>query len=462
MLRGAAPVVLAAAVWGAGCASYTQHALPVREPLRQGDFAAAQTFLQDKKPGGDGLPYLMELGLVLRYESKYDSSNVVFEAAEQLVDELYTKSISRELGAFLTNDEMIAYDGEMWERALVNYYRALNYIDLGNYEGALVECRKLNQKLGVYADATGESVTYRTDAFAQYLTAILYEVGGQTQDAWVSLRLADEAYDHYAQAYGTPPPASLQRDLIRLARAQGFRDDEERYREKYPDAEVMDTAEMVAYGEVVLFWEEGFIPAKIQVDATVPILKTTDEWEGDREKWAHSLQYRWSHPRPYRKQELRYLLRFALPEFPPPTPSERPGWCELAAAGAGASARSEVGENLAAIARRGLDDRMGNIVFRAILRALTKWAATASVENNQGEVAGKLVNFLTAAAEKADTRSWITLPNTIHITRLLVPPGTHDLELTCHDAHGNVTESLVFDGVAVEAGQVRFLSHRTF
>ncbi|MBZ0269339.1 hypothetical protein K8I85_14390, partial [bacterium] len=433
-MRGAVPVLLAMVLWGAGCASYSQHALPVREPLQRGDFAAAQAFLQDKKPGGDGLPYLMELGLVLRYEAKYDSSNAVFDSAEQLVDELYTKSISRELGAFLTNDEMIAYDGEMWERALVNYYRALNYIDLGNYDGALVECRKLNQKLGTYVDATGESSTYRTDAFAQYLTAILYEVGGETADAWVSLRLADEAYDHYREAYGTPAPKSLQRDLIRLARAQGFRDDEERFREKYPDAETIDTADMLEYGEVVLFWEEGFIPAKIQHDATVPILKGTGEWEGDREKWAHSLQYRWAHPRPYEKQKLRYLLRFALPAYPPPLPTERPGWCQLTAAGTSASARSEVGENLAAIARKGLDDRMGNIVFRAILRALTKWAATASVENNQGDVAGKLVNFLTAAAEKADTRSWITLPNAIHVTRLLVPPGTHDLELTCHDA----------------------------
>ena len=46
--RAAVPAIIALALWGAGCASYSQHALPVREPLRNGDFAAAQAFLEDK------------------------------------------------------------------------------------------------------------------------------------------------------------------------------------------------------------------------------------------------------------------------------------------------------------------------------------------------------------------------------------------------------------------------------
>lgn len=455
---GVAAALTAAMVVASGCASYSQHALPVREPLARGDLAAAEAFLVEKKPGGAGLPYLMELGLILRYQGEYARSNETFDAAELLVEELFTKSISREVMSLVTNDEMRDYAGEMWERALVHYYRALNYIDLAEYDEALVECRKLNQRLAVYADATNDGKTYRNDAFAQYLTAILYEVGGDTGDAWVSLRLADDAYAHYERAYGTPPPASLQRDLIRLAQSQGFTDEETRYRKRFSGADAITTEELLKHGEIVLFWEEGFIPAKIQVDATIPILKDADEQ--DRSLMAVSLRERYYHPRPYQKKELKYLLRFALPAYAPPLPDEMPGWCEL---GNGAvRARSELAENLAAIARRGLDDRMGNILLRSIVRALGKYALTAAAENNKGEVAGRLVNFLTAASEKADTRSWITLPKTIQITRLLVDPGVHQLELKCYDARGDLVDSVVFDDVRVDAGQVRFLSHRSF
>ena len=457
----AAVIIAAIAVAGTGCASYTNRALPVRDPLSRGDLEAAEAFLVEEKPGGDGLPYLMELGLVLRYQGEYERSNAAFDSAELLVDELFTKSISRELAAFLTSDETIAYDGEMWERALIHYYRALNYIDLGSYEGALVECRKLNQKLAVYADATDEGTTYRTDAFAQYLTAILYEVGGETGDAWVSLRLADKAYQHYETAYGVPSPESLQRDLIRLARQQGFRDDEERLRARFPDTETPDTSELLDRGEIVLFWEEGFIPAKIQKEATIPILESADhDHPNDRHVWAMSLREQYYHPHPYEETELKYLLRFALPAYPSPLPGERPGWCDLTAGDV--TVRSELVEDLAAIARRGLDDRMGNIVLRAIVRALAKYSLSAAAENNSGDVAGTIVNLFTAAAEKADTRSWITLPKTIQIARLLVEPGVHDVELDLYDADGNLVDSLEFPAVRVDAGEVRFLSHRTF
>jgi hypothetical protein len=167
-----------------GCASYSQVALQVREPLARGDLAAAESFLLDKKPGGDGLPYLMELGLVRRYREDFAASNEAFESAELLVDELWTRSISKEALAFLTSDETIPYDGEMWERVLVHYYRAMNYVDLGQYEEALVECRKVNHRLQVYTDAEDNPPTYSTDAFAQYLTGLLYEAGGDLNDAW--------------------------------------------------------------------------------------------------------------------------------------------------------------------------------------------------------------------------------------------------------------------------------------
>jgi len=455
--RGALVAVLALGCC-AGCASYTGQALQVREPLEEGNFEAARSWLEEKKPGGEGLPYLMELGLVLRYQEEYARSNAVFEDAERLVDELYTKSISREVLAFATSDETIPYDGEMWERVLVNYYRALNYIDLGQYDDALVECRKINHKLKVYVDASDDPPTYRTDAFAQYLTALLYEATGDLDDAWVSLRLADEGYAHYEEAYGVPPPRNLAADLMRLAEDLGEREELEKLRERFPDVTWTPTRELLGRGEIVLFYEEGFVPAKMQAEITVPILK--NEYSDDHVTYAHTLSRRARARHGYQKTELEYLLRLAVPEYPPEPPGADGGTAVLSVGTA--SARTELAEDLDAISRHGLDDEMGTILFRSILRGLTKYALTRTAEKKKGDLAGTVVNIFTAALEKADTRSWITLPRTIQVARLLVEPGTHDVQVTCYAPGGGELETVEFQDVEVGAGEVRFLSHRRF
>jgi hypothetical protein len=455
--KGLAVVVLLVCGGGAGCASYTQKALEVRGPLSQGKLQDARAFLEEEKPGGDGLPYLMELGLVLRYQGEYIRSNQVFDDAEILVDELYTKSISKEILSLATSDEMIPYDGEMWERVLINYYRALNYVDLGQFDEALVECRKVNHKLKVYVDSSDDPPTYRTDAFAQYMTAILYEASGELNDAWVSLRLADDGYDHYAESYGLGPPTSLAGDLLRLADYQGFRQELEELQEKYPDAEVISTSELLSKGEIVVFYEEGFIPAKIQQEITIPILK--DEYDDNHAAFATTLHGRVYHDFTYKKSELEYLLRLAIPSYPPKTPMENPGYAIVSSGEV--SSRTELVQDLNAIARQGLDDRMGSILLKTILRGLTKYALSRGVED-QDELLGKAVNFLTAALEKADTRSWITLPNSIQVARLVVEPGAHTVQVQCHGPGGNLRESASFEEVEVGAGEVRILSHRTF
>jgi hypothetical protein len=455
--RLAALVVLLCVGGGAGCSSYSQKALRVRDPLVRGDAASAQAFLEDEKPGGDGLPYLMELGLVLRVQGEFARSNETFDQAENLIEDLYTKSISKRILSLATSDESIPYDGEAWERVLVNYYRALNYVDLGLFDDALVECRKINHKLAVYTDASDDPPTYETDAFAQYLTAILYEAAGEMDDAWVSLRLADEAYEHYVEAYGVARPKSLERDLLRVADQLHYTEDLERLRERFPETEYTRTSDLLSRGEIVVLYDEGFIAHKIQQDVTIPILK--HEWDDDSGRYAFSLRDRYYHPRPYRKTELEYLLRIALPAYPEQR-ATHPGSARIVANGV--IARTEIVEDLDAIAHRGLDDRMGGILLKTLVRALGKYALSRSVEHNKGEIAGTLVNLLTAVTEKADTRSWITLPRSIQLARLVVEPGVHDVEIECLGPNGVLLESVTYSDVEVGPGEVRFLSHRSF
>ena len=56
--------------------------------------------------------------------------------------------------------------------AFVNYYKILNYIHLGDIEGAVVECRRVNGKLERVRDAEGGY--FKGDPFLQYLATMLF------------------------------------------------------------------------------------------------------------------------------------------------------------------------------------------------------------------------------------------------------------------------------------------------
>jgi hypothetical protein len=195
----------------------------------------------------------------------------------------------------------------------------------------------------------------------------------------------------------------------------------------------------------------------MQQQIVLPIL--SHEYSDDHVTYARTLAGRVHAVPHYERTELEYLLRVAVPTYAPEGNGPRSGWAIVSAGDV--SARSEIAEDVSRIARRGLDDRFGSILFKTVLRGLTKYALTRGAAK-KGEVAEKIVNIFTAALEKADTRSWITLPNSIQIARLVVDPGAHDIRVACYSASGSLLETATFDSVMVGPGEVKILSHRTF
>ena len=117
-------------------------------------------------------------------------------------------------------------------------------------------------------------------------------------------------------------------------------------------------------------------------------------------------------------------------------------------------------QNLDIIARATLEDRSGNIFARTVARALVKLAATKEAEK-KSEWLGFLVNMFTAATEKADTRSWVTLPREVRIGRIALPPGEHEIRIQRLDRWGIVTDETVRT-IRIEAGRRTFLNHRQY
>ena len=183
-------IVLAAALALAGlaaggCSTYQTRSTLIKQAFEDSNYDSALQRIDEIDQGSSELLYLYEKGLVLHYQNQWEASNELFQRAELLLEELYTKSVSRELAALAISDNITKYRGESFEAIIINYYKILNYLYLGDLDGALVECRRVNIKLQMLIDA-GET-HFVDDPFVQYLTGMVYSAGGEMNDADVVL-----------------------------------------------------------------------------------------------------------------------------------------------------------------------------------------------------------------------------------------------------------------------------------
>jgi hypothetical protein len=447
--------ILTICVYIAGCATYGSKVEQVRLLFSEGKYDDALKALEKTKSDRSRLLYLMEKGMLLHYADKYVESNSVFDEAELLAEDLYTKSISREAGALLTSDNILPYEGEKFERALIHYYRALNYIYLELPDDALVECRKVSFILQKYLDnSEDKSTAYSDDAFIQYIAGIIFEWQGELNNALVSYRKAEAAYEKYQKEYGISQPASLITDLLRTANDLGFAEEYEYYKQKY--GESFDPGrDKKGTGELILIHENGFAPNKEAVEIVIPILKK-DNFGVD--VWEYSGKLRTRVGRSYDEAELEYLLRVSIPEYK----SNRPRISYMQANIDGFGRKSVLVEDVEAIAFKNFEEKMPRILLKTIARGVTKYLAFKTARKKQGEVAGLLFNVFNVVTESADTRSWLTLPNNFGMIRMSLPAGMYDLKLRFHDKSGRLVESASFPEVEIKDGDFTFLNYRTF
>jgi hypothetical protein len=455
-----------------GCgAAYSGYMSRSLKRLEKGDHEGALNKLE--KPDGktNKLLYRLEKGLILHYQGQYEMSNREFEKAERLIDRLYTRSASREVAALLSNDSVIAYRGEEFERVLIHYYRAMNYERLGDRQEALVECRKANLKLEDYAQQAEYELSYKNDAFLQYMTGLFYESEGELNDAYISYKDAVKGYRAYEEAFGLPMPRMLLRDLALMSRRLGYEDEVQALVERYGLSP--EELKPTSGGEIVVFVESGFVPRKRQIEFNVPIM----EDEGAVAVWTVSERAvnRYHHPHVYHRGRVDYWLRVALPEYR--EVSSQVAGVRLRAGTE--SAMGTVAEDLDAIAQQTFAQKFDAILLRTVARNLAKYLASKSVEKafeaddddddghawakeGLGAVLGGLVNLFGAATEAADTRSWLSLPGAIRIARLAVAPGTVAPTLELVGDRGQVLVVQQLPEVAVAAGEKVFLNFRTF
>ena len=108
----------------------------------------------------------------------------------------------------------------------------------------------------------------------------------------------------------------------------------------------------------------------------------------------------------------------------------------------GKNYQSEEIVRLQSLAAKQLKDQLPVIVTRQIVRLLAKEEIRQQLERKNGELGNIFASIYNIATEKADTRSWSTLPDSIHILRLNLPAGEHQLMLNINGQNQQVNLSI--------------------
>lgn len=425
--------------------------------LKNQDYDGALAKLEKPSGSTNRLLYHLERGLILHYQGDYQSSNQEFEAAERLIDKLYTRSLSRGVASLFTNDAIVPYSGEEFERVLIHYYRALNYNYLGEFEDAMVECRKANLRLEDFAAQAEYELSYKNDAFVQYMTGLFFEAAGEWNDAYVSYKDAAKGYRAYSADLGTRVPEVLGSDLIRAAGALGYDDDVQHYSQIYPQTHSDGVSQVPSLaGTAVVFIETGLIAEKRQHMIDFPIL------ESDRGVDSRTLSRRaagrYRYPR-RRYAKVDYWLKVALPEYRERSSSVRE--VRVRRGEGGEAFPGVLMEDLDAIAMKSFSEKEGAILARTVARALVKYVATEKAED-KNEFLGFLVNMFGVSTEAADTRSWLSLPSKIYMARVNQFAGTDTLVVELLNGSGKVVESGPLVGIPVQTDRPVVISYRSF
>lgn len=420
-----------------GCATYSSSFKVIEGNLAAQQYDQALQALDKQSPSKTDLAlHELNKGMILRMKRDFSASNQALEQAKAEMERLYAASVTENALSFIVNDATVSYGGDDFEQVLVHLYMALNYLELGDKDAARVESLQVDIKLREIGEKIAGS-KYTEDAFSLYLSGLIYEDEGEWSDALISYRQAYEAYKKYQQDYSLTVPAMLKYDLLRLSKRQGLSQEFARYKKEFGLDLSQIPAAQPGQGELIFVLNNGLVPIK-------------------REKAINSVD-----------PTSGTIVRIALPYY-----ESRTNDVVAMRVSAGAQqATSELMENIDGIARTSLDSRMPAIVARSIARAVVKTAASKKAQqvakngnnsNNDSSMVGLLgavaVQVAAYATERADTRSWLTLPANIQLARLSLPPGSYTVKVELLSSDGIVVNTREYPGVAIGKGHKTYLT----
>lgn len=373
-----------------GCEHFAVKNAEVYQALKYGDpEAALQSLETNKRSRRDYVLYQLDKALLLSMLGNYQAGNEVFESAKSGIERLSATSITENITSVVINEATRSYAGQPYEQLLLYAYKALNYLSVGDVTAARVEVLQADVKMREWA-AAKEIEGILASAFVRYLSGLVFEMNGEWSDALIAYR---KAY-RILHENGRIIPEYLQHDLLRLTAHQDLQGEHAEYKEEFAAQGWLSWQDLKQRAQLVLIMHQGLVSSMQQ------------------ESIMHFAP------------ELNYSVRISVPYYP----LQRPYIGSSSFSIGARQAETEVIEDIDQLARDNLAARMPGLMLRTIARVVAKKAA-AKEAGKDNALFGFLTDVAGLATEIADTRSWTSLPASIGIARVAVPPGRHRLDL---------------------------------
>lgn len=403
---------------------YAEQLKNARNAQLRGDFKAAATMIVEPKANQNNYTLnLLEKARLHYLANDWAQSQKDFTLVSNELDAEATKAKLRlssgvsNIAALVSSDNAIAYQVPPYEQTMLYSYQALNYLFLGQLEGALVEVRRanlvqenalkqnqqhlskqeanfdqnsLNQAYPSMSAMIGDIKNGFQNAYTFYLSALLYEAALQPNDAYIDYKRALEIYpnNHY-----------LQQDVLRLATKLNMTNDLALFSNKYG---AYQATKITGGGELVILLEYGAINPKQEVSVNLPIYSGFNQ------------------PR---------FFSFALPAYKGTLTRYPPLRINVA----GQTFTSEQIVRLQSLASKQLQEQMPGLVTRQALRLVAKEKLRSTMSKQGGDLGNILAVIYNVSSEQADTRSWLTLPDEVQILRLSLPAGKQQIDFNFGD-----------------------------
>ncbi|PKH86464.1 COG3014 family protein [Colwellia sp. Bg11-28] len=425
--------------------NYNKQMQGAKNAQQQGNFEQAVSLLPERSEsnGSYGLSLLEKARLEFlannHTQSQQDFALVYrqVQQAEQAAKIQLSRGIEN-IQAVVSNDNATRYDIHYYEQSMLHCYQALNYLNQNDLSGALVEIRRANlvqqkalqanqqalfdsqeemSKKGVSSEslaskypsmstAIGKVKNGFQNAYTFYLSGVLYEAAGQANDAYIDYKKALEIYPHNV---------TVQKDVWRLATKLGMTNDIQLFGNRFSSDITQSTRQningqqaLTKGGQLVVLVEQGIIPSKQEVSIHLPIFTS----HNDMRFYSLALPSYQNRLRQYSGLSLNYQ---------------------------GNTYQSQEIVRLQSLAAKQLQDEMPAIVTRQVVRLVAKEELRQQMSRKGGDVGNILAGLYNIASEKADTRSWSTLPDSIHILRLDLAPGQQEVELNINGNSRTIT-----------------------
>lgn len=399
----------------AGCNAPKSQLGTFGEYFRSSDYTKSIEFAQSKiskskDPKKEDLLWTLQLGTLERLRQNYRESNNYFDRSEEMLNFFdYQNTAADSVAAIAVNENIIPYLGEEYDGIMVNTYKALNFMALGENEQARVEfnraldrqrrakeefsreIQKVQNELDKEQEKEGSQVKRNVDN---------PEINQLIKDKYPGM-YEFEAYPDFVNPFTTYIAGVFFNLIGDHSKAVTFlKESYGMVRDNEYVAQDLAVTEQVLDGQAELkdtvwvIFENGLGPAKEEFRIDIPLFIATDQ--------------------------VKYF-GIALPMLV----FREQAYPGLSIKAGGKNYDTQIVANMDRVVQTEFNKDFKGILTRAIISATAKAVAQYALDKND-KSSPKIVSLLATvysfATTAADVRIWTTLPKNFRVARLPIPP----------------------------------------